>query len=350
MKRELFSIVIPVYNCEKYLNKCIDSVLNQTFENFEVLLIDDGSTDRSRKICDEYLKKDKRIKVIHQKNSGVSSARNVGIDMAKGKYLSFLDSDDYVDEYWLETSIKYLNNYDIELLNYGFISEVSNDEKNDMTEVYTVEKYYSSKEMIKEDLVYLWDKHMLYNIWNKIYLTEIIRKNDLKFPNYNFAEDMYFNMEYLKHVNKFCNSSACFYHYIKERKESLTQKFNEKLFEIRVKEFYEFNEYFENNGFLREEYIEFSSRRFIERVLGCVENVCACNMKRQNKKGKIKMMINNKTVRYTLKKAKPHSIKVRVMLVPLRLKNVTLTCFMGEIISFIRKSNPSLFNSLKNRR
>ena len=92
----ILSIIVPVYNVEQYLPRCIDSILNQTFATFELILVDDGSTDRCSIICDEYTKKDNRIKVIHKKNGGLSDARNVGIEKAKGKYISFIDSDDFI--------------------------------------------------------------------------------------------------------------------------------------------------------------------------------------------------------------------------------------------------------------
>ncbi|MDT6814838.1 glycosyltransferase, partial [Enterococcus faecium] len=92
------SIIVPVYKVEKYLRKCVDSILAQTFTDFEVILVDDGSPDNSGKICDEYAEKDNRVRVIHKENGGLSSARNAGIDVARGKYLGFVDSDDYIDE------------------------------------------------------------------------------------------------------------------------------------------------------------------------------------------------------------------------------------------------------------
>ena len=101
MKENLISVVVPVHNTEKYLPRCIESLLEQDFYDFELLLIDDGSKDNSGKICDEYAKKDHRIQVHHKKNGGVSSARNVGIDMAKGKWICFVDSDDWVNKSYL---------------------------------------------------------------------------------------------------------------------------------------------------------------------------------------------------------------------------------------------------------
>ena len=99
---DLISVIVPVYRVEKYLNECIDSILSQTYENFELILVDDGSPDNSGKICDEYAEKDKRIKVIHKENGGVSSARNLGLDNANGEYVTFIDSDDFVDKRYLK--------------------------------------------------------------------------------------------------------------------------------------------------------------------------------------------------------------------------------------------------------
>ena len=99
---ELISIIVPVYKAEKHLSECIDSIISQTYENFELILIDDGSPDNSGKICDEYAEKDKRIRAIHKENGGVSSARNTGLDNASGEYITFIDSDDFVDKQYLE--------------------------------------------------------------------------------------------------------------------------------------------------------------------------------------------------------------------------------------------------------
>ena len=95
---DLVSVVVPVYNVEKYLNRCVESIVNQTYKNLEIILVDDGSLDNCPVMCDEWAKKDNRIKVIHKKNGGVSSARNAGIDKSNGKYISFIDPDDYIEE------------------------------------------------------------------------------------------------------------------------------------------------------------------------------------------------------------------------------------------------------------
>lgn len=130
---DLISIIAPVYNAEEYLGECVDSILSQTYENFELILVDDGSPDNSGKICDEYAKKDNRIRVIHKENGGVSSARNVGLDNAKGEYIAFVDSDDIVDKKYLE-------------LMYKRIVETDSDMCFSRLDRYDGEKFYSINE------------------------------------------------------------------------------------------------------------------------------------------------------------------------------------------------------------
>lgn len=113
------SVIVPVYNSEKTLTRCVDSILLQTFSDFELLLVDDGSTDSSGKMCDDYALKDHRVHVFHKKNGGVSSARNLGLDHVNGKWVAFCDSDDYVNDNWLNIFIKYCKN-DVELVVQSF--------------------------------------------------------------------------------------------------------------------------------------------------------------------------------------------------------------------------------------
>lgn len=116
---DLISVIVPVYNVEKYINKCIDSILNQTHKNLEIILVDDGSQDNSGKICDEYAKEDKRIIIIHKENGGVSSARNIGLENATGKYVTFIDADDYVDENYCQKLLETLIEQNVDCVACG---------------------------------------------------------------------------------------------------------------------------------------------------------------------------------------------------------------------------------------
>lgn len=347
-----FSIIVPVYNCEKFLNKMINSILNQTYKNFEIILVNDGSTDESLIICERFSSEYENIKVINKKNTGVSDTRNVGIKNSNGKYILFMDADDYVEETYLEHMDLIIQKYDynIDLINTGIYTEVTKNGKCFLDEIKYKTMYYSNQEEIRKDLINLWDTHMLYNPVNKVYSKKIIDENDLKFPDLYFGEDMDFNMSYVKCINTFYNLDKCFYHYIREREGSATEKYDENLFSIREKEYLKFNKYFEDNDIAFENYIEFSSRRFIERVVGCAENVCRSNMRVKEKKQHINKMINNENVRFALKYANVKSKKMKILVFPIKVNSTNLLFLMSNLVFYVKKVNPALFYKLKNRR
>lgn len=187
------SVIIPVYNAEKYLRKCLDSVLNQAFEDFEVLLINDGSTDKSGEICDEYALKDKRIRVFHKENGGVSSARNLGLDNAKGEWITFVDSDDRVQKSYLLNFTLNIE-FGIDLIVGGFVKIDEND--NLIKGELKLENITFSTN--NEDVLI---NHTLFNIgfpWAKLFKREIIATNNISFPvEVKMYEDSLFLMDYL---------------------------------------------------------------------------------------------------------------------------------------------------------
>ena len=124
MNRPLVSIIVPCYKVEQYLPVCIESVLGQTYDNWELILVDDGSPDRSGEICDQYAAKDKRINVIHKPNGGLSSARNAGLDMMNGEYVTFLDSDDFWHKDYLRVMMKHIDDEKADIVQCGFLQVI----------------------------------------------------------------------------------------------------------------------------------------------------------------------------------------------------------------------------------
>lgn len=159
MKNPTISVIVPVYNTEKYLPRCIDSILAQTFTDFELLLIDDGSKDNSANICDEYAAKDQRVRVFHKQNGGVSSARNLGLDNASGEWVTFVDSDDWIDKFFLSI-------IDVDSLNADLIITAVSEEKELTSETY-----------IKEMLM----RRLPPQIWGKFFRRSVI-KDALRLP------------------------------------------------------------------------------------------------------------------------------------------------------------------------
>ncbi|MBQ9072386.1 MAG: glycosyltransferase family 2 protein [Bacilli bacterium] len=339
------SIIVPVYNCEDYIERVVNSVLIQNYKNFELIIINDGSTDSTKEKLKQF--KQQNIKIISQKNNGVSNARNKGLSIASGDLICFLDADDYIDQNYFQKIINYFSkNPSIQLLNFGYFSETSSSN----FDVFNYkEKLYKNHKEIQNDFINLWDSTMLYNVWNKVYLRDIIEKKDIKFPNINYGEDIIFNRLYLDSIVCMYNSSSCFYHYLRERNGSITKQYINNIFEIRKKEFYEFNEYFEKWKLNKELYYEFSCRRYIERVIACIENVHSSKMNFKKKYAFIKKVIRDELTKETLKYAKPRSRKIRAILIPIRLKNTLMTYWLGKIIHVFRVHNPELFNKIKNK-
>lgn len=180
---ELISIIIPIYNVEKYLRRCIDSVISQTYQNIEIILVDDGSPDKSGEICDEYKVLDKRVKVIHKKNAGLSDARNAGIDIAKGKFLTFVDSDDWIECKYIEKLYQLIKieNCDISMCNFIKTSNVNIQINNFNIEIFK----FSNIEALEQ----LSDKFYVQMViaCGKLYKKELF--DNIRFPVGRLHED-----------------------------------------------------------------------------------------------------------------------------------------------------------------
>lgn len=220
---QLVSIIVPIYNVEKYIKECIDSIINQTYKNLEIILVDDGSPDSCPKICDEYSKKDKRIKVIHKENGGLSSARNAGLDVAKGEYVSFIDSDDIVDEKFIETlyNLCIENNCDISECNFQrFEKDIVKSSNNCEIKVQTnhemQERLYIPKYFARGIVV-----------WNKLYKKYLY--DDVRFPIGKLNEDEFTTYKVLyKCETSICVTEEELYYYRVNENSIMGKKFTAK--------------------------------------------------------------------------------------------------------------------------
>lgn len=195
------SVIIPVYRVEDYINQCVDSVLSQTFKNIEIILVDDGSTDNCGAICDDYIKIDERIKVIHKSNGGLSDARNAGLDLASGKYIYFLDSDDWIDEKLLEHVVSYMRKgYDLVAFNSYWAEADGNFEKvTHLLAAFEINDDLSRSEFYMG--TFLLSK-IGWSAWDRVFKRSIIEDNGIRFADNNkiFLEDLYFSCCYCAHV------------------------------------------------------------------------------------------------------------------------------------------------------
>ena len=218
-EKALISLIIPVYKVEKYLEKFIQSVINQTYENLQIILVDDGSPDNCGKICDEYAKKDHRIEVIHKSNGGLSDARNKGLEIAKGEYIGFVDSDDYIEADMYEVLYNLLKQYnaDVSICNFYTVSQGKISIKNADNGI----NEYNRIEILKEILL---DKNIQSYAWNKLYKKELF--DEIKYPIGKKYEDIGTTFYLLEKCNKVVVTGKSEYYYI-NRQDSIVNNVTE---------------------------------------------------------------------------------------------------------------------------
>ena len=265
MENDLISVIIPVYNMEKYIKRCLDSVINQTYKNIQIIVINDDSTDNSKKICEEYAKLDSRITFLTKENEGVSEVRNMGLTLAKGKYVYFIDSDDYVEHNIIERLYSNLISYKADLSICGFY-EKTLDNILPMTkgEVQVLNKEEGVTNLLKVD------SYRGY-LWNKLFLLETVKKNKLKF-NKEIAiwEDVLFVFRYMMNSTKIIYDPTPLYIYVHREDSAVHDStFNKNMYsEVIAKEIIEKE--------LPESYKEaknFLYRRFIEGDLSIIRKI-----------------------------------------------------------------------------
>lgn len=211
------SVIIPVYKVELFLTKCIESILCQTYSNFELILVNDGSPDNSGKICEEFAERDSRIIVIHKCNGGVSSARNIGIEVSKGDWLCFVDGDDYVIPTYLEDFIEKSEASELVMQGYQKIY------RDEVVFAVSFDKLQSSK--FEAILEYSEKKHIINSPCFKLFLRSIVIDNNIRFDtNISYGEDHLFSLTYIACIDKVTYSTSSGYNYVISDSESLTRR------------------------------------------------------------------------------------------------------------------------------
>lgn len=228
-----FSIIIPVYNAEKYIKRAVDSIIVQEFQDYEVILIDDGSTDRSGEILDELKLENSKLRVEHIENHGVSYARNKGIDLASGEYVLFIDSDDvYEAEALKQLDILLNKNKNVEFLCFGYTEYNIQGEKIKKTKYQYLPIYLDSERKIKEKSLELITNSMFGSVWSKVYKRDILIKHNIRMrEDIYIGEDYCFNLEVLRHCRNFWTVDCHLYRYMVENSTSIIRRYNPDKFE-----------------------------------------------------------------------------------------------------------------------
>ncbi|WML25158.1 glycosyltransferase family 2 protein [Neobacillus sp. OS1-33] len=286
--KPIISIIVPVYNVEKYINRCIESILAQTFSDFELILINDGSTDKSGTFCEYYAKEDSRIKVIHINNGGVSNARNTGIALAQGNYLMFCDSDDYVETNWcseLYETIKQGGNI-LPVSGIRFVYQIRK-QKEEIIKVFPKKESFDKGKYFET-----YKKGLSGSLCCKIYDRKIIVENSIFFDiKVNRGEDLLFNLNYMSHMESFVTVPTITYNYVHSNEFSLMNGYRKDLFDIALMVYYAWKNYFKQNNVDTEQIEGFATYYYLNFL-----NVLQNTFDKRNKEKLVKKLIYNNRI------------------------------------------------------
>ena len=350
----MVSVVIPAYNVEGYVRRAIESLQRQTLTDFELLVVDDGSTDRTGDVIRQCTRHDLRIVDFHTDNGGAPAARNLALAHARGKYVYFMDADDWAEETMLEDMVALAERESLELVVAGFyIDTYYGAEGQHTSEVKSrPSAVFETQQEFRAAAWQLFDQNLLYPPWNKLFLRERIERLSLRFRD-TFWDDFPFVLDYIRDVERVGVIERPYYHFIRQRSESETSRWRPDMYEKREEE----------HGWMLDLYhhwgldgdpasMEVVQRRYVERLVGCIENVCnpECTYPTDEKLRLIEQMITSERAQLAVRLARPRTLMMRTMLNPIKTKNARLAYHEGRFISFVKDHDARMFATLKANR
>ncbi len=349
--RPKVSVIMPVYKVEAYVGRAIESVLAQTLGDFEFLIVDDGSPDRSGEICDEYAARDARISVIHRANGGAPSARNEAMDKARGEYLYFLDADDWAEPNMLEEMYALGSAHDLQLVIAGFYIDTyaGDDPTNFLRQILHVpSQVFESQRQFREQAWRLFDVNQFYSPWNKLYRRDYIEANGLRFPQ-TFWDDFPFVLSVIRDVERVGVMEQAYYHFIRAREESETTRYRKGMYEKREEEHRWMLDLYDHWDVHDDDSREMIMRRYSERLVGCVENVTCpdSGLTRRQMREQVRAIISTPHAIEAARLTRPRSTAVRWLLWPIRKQHPWVAYVEGRFISFVKRNFSLVFARLK---
>lgn len=339
------SIITPVYKVEKYLRKCIDSILNQTFTDYELFIVDDGSPDSCGQIADEYKKKDKRVHVIHKKNGGAPSARNAGISVANGKYLYFPDSDDWIEPTYLQDMYDLAVRTGAQLTISGYTMEYYENDSNQSYIVSALESCYSTQAAVRGSLHKYFDNMMMAVPWNKLYKADYIKDKGIQFPDLKW-DDLHFNMEVVKDIESVAISSSFGYHFFRSRAGSETTfVFDGMLYQKRKEQFQHILRVYKHWEIKNKDIISAIYGYYAGRIVQCVQEIAVSDA--PHKRNLVNEILQDDLTKKAFKYGKINSRLLAIVAIPMKVKSVNGSIAIGKTIGFAKKNMPVVFYRLK---
>lgn len=338
MNKQTVSVIVPIYNAEKTLTRCLQSILNQTYKQLEIILVDDGSIDSTYKICQSFAQKDQRITVVQQANRGPAAARNHGLTLATGSFIQFVDADDFMEENMTERLLSLLKQADLAICSYRVDSTVVKAHK---------EGTFTRKQVI-EQFGRLYKQSIIQSPCNKLYKSSLIHDQDLNFiEEYSFGEDLRFNLHYVSHCEHIAITKETLYTY-KKRKQSLTTSYIDHLFDQQLAIHQDVRDFLQQQKGATTCNIQDIKESFVQSVIQAATNLIHPdnpNNYAQRKK-ELKQIMNNPVVLKEFSSIKGN-LQTRLFKLFFQAKAIKITFIFLRLKEKLRQTAPPLFQLVK---
>lgn len=342
------SVIMPVYNTEKYVGQAIECILKQTFKDFEFIIIDNGSEDHSGEIIRKYEKQDERIRVIRNEvNVYIAEARNSAIAEAKGEFLYLIDSDDTAELDMLEKMYNAAKRTDAQYVVSGYYMEYYQQGKHSSYEVCPDDHFYTQDDFRENAIKYL-TRSILTVPWNKLYSLEYIRTHNVKFRNTKL-EDHHFNMDMIMDIERVYILGESFYHYNRSRQGTDSQVVYNKFLNQKKRDHFEHTlQVYEHWGISDEKTMNELYIYHLGRIIECVsETVCNKTLDSKQRKEELKKILNDKYTVLAVNKVKSDSVPFAICVLPIRWKNESICRLMGNTIGFCKRNFSDWFYRIR---
>lgn len=333
-----FSIIVPVYGVEKYLDECVESLVNQTYKDFEIILVDDKSPDNCPAMCDEWAKKDSRINVIHkEQNQGLGFARNTGMSACKGDYILFVDSDDTIDL----TTLEKLNNYldsDTDILAFGI--KLCYEDKNGVvkhTDQLMPHAYSCTNAEEKAEIfAQLTDKRVFNYAWNKLYNSKFLKDISATFESTKLIEDFLFNIYAFNHAENIKVIEDILYNYRKPAHETLASKYSPEFFNLAKRKYSLEEQFLQNCGEVKAEHKNLIMQSYVKHFISAIirNGSKSANLNLSKQKQMVADMISDGVTKDVIGNYAPQGIQFKVIHTLIKTKNTQLLILFCKFVDF----------------
>jgi len=347
-KNPLISIVMPIYNAEAYLDTALKSIEAQKYYDYEVIMVNDCSEDRSSNICKDWAEKDTRFKVVElMQNGGAGKARNIGIDYACGDYLAFMDADDVIPDNTYDDAVESLRKYPAEQVVWG-LTEVYSNEKEEVVRnnpIIPQECYCRSPEEVLRQAVILEEKTLFGYQWNRLYKMELIKSNHIRFEDSELYEDYFFNLSVIEKVNSLNVLATSGYFYNKRENQSLTNKFVKDYFKLSYRRVNGMLSICRDKGIYTDMTGNILGNIYLRYVLSALMRNCdkRSELTLAQRRNWVKKVSHTKLYREIVENQKINSKMLRMLKILMNNQAILGCLMMGRLMYLIKKTTPMIF-------